>query len=157
MVCWWWTGEMKLAVAKLSSLEPLIRTGNQKSTLTWYWSCFRSQSPVCISPADWPRSVARLPAPWSDVQTAAPAEMRQRRERGLLINLHICSRLECYFPDGFFLEGGSVRLRGGKTGELLCQFHTPVQNSQSLMRRSAVMQKDPNPQSIFQKFLLKCF
>lgn len=99
---------------KVTGLEPLLGTENQNISLTWYWSCFRSQSQACISPADWQRSVARLPAPWSDVQTAAPGETGQREERGLFINCHIGSHPECYFhpviPATFLLKGVLVWL-----------------------------------------------
>lgn len=124
--------------SKVTGLEPLSGTQIQKISLTWYWSCFRSQSQACISPADWQRSVARLPAPWSDVQTAAPGETGQREERGLFINCHIGSHPECYIhpviPATFLLKGGLVWLVWlchGKTGESLCQFPTLAQNTES--------------------------
>lgn len=47
--------------------------------VTWCCSCCRSPIPACISRVGWQRSDARLPAPGSGAQTAAPVDARGRR------------------------------------------------------------------------------
>jgi len=61
-----------------------------KKKHTWCSSCFQSQSQAYISPADWQRSGVRLPAPWSDAQTATPAEREREREKKKVSKRSIC-------------------------------------------------------------------